>query len=100
MCPELSPDWVEAWGSLLLSGRGLLAELALLELALARTWLELASRALSCAALEESESFLPPLLLLVESEAGCSELGDFLSVCWFWGWDGGCVEGEWLCLWG
>lgn len=43
MCPELSPGCEEACRSDLLSGWGLLAELALLELVLARMWLELAS---------------------------------------------------------
>lgn len=43
MCPELSPDCEEACRSALLSGWGLLAELALLELVLARMWLELAN---------------------------------------------------------
>lgn len=51
----------------MLSGRGLLAELALLELALARTWLELANCAPSSPDLEVSdESFL---LVLLESVA-------------------------------
>lgn len=43
MWPELSPGCEEACRSALLSGWGLLAELALLELVLARMWLELAS---------------------------------------------------------
>jgi len=43
MCPEPRPGCEEACGSALLSGRGLLAELALLELELARMWLELAN---------------------------------------------------------
>lgn len=74
----------------MLSGRGLLAELALLELALARTWLELANCAPSSADLQESdESFL----LLPE------------SVMEAWSGMGGvrfegerAEEGEWLCL--
>lgn len=92
MWPELRPDCEEAWGSALLSGRGLLAELALLELALARTWLELANCAPSIPDLAASESFLLPLL----SEFVCSELPDLLSVCGAWECD--CVDGEWLCL--
>lgn len=43
MCPEPKPGCEETCESALLSGRGLLAELALLELALARMWLELAN---------------------------------------------------------
>lgn len=45
-----------------------------------------------------SESFLPALLLLL-SELDCSELPLLLSMCEAWECDGGCVEGEWLCLW-
>lgn len=98
MCPELRPDCEEAWGSDLLSGRGLLAELALLELALARTWLELANWAPSPPDLTTSESFLPALVLLL-SELACSELPDLLSMCGAWECAGACVDGEWLCLW-
>ena len=43
---------------------------------------------------------MPALLLLLESELACSELPGLLSMCGAWECDGGCVEGEWLCLWG
>lgn len=96
MCPPGcdEEDEEEAWGSDLLSGRGLLAELALLELALARTWLELANCAPSRADLEESdESFL--LLVLPESVAEAwSDIGGVRLE----GERAEEEEGEWLCL--
>lgn len=99
MCPEPRLDCEEACGSVLLSGRGLLAELALLELALARTWLEFANCAPSIPDLAASESFLPALLLLL-SKLADSELPGLLSMCGAWECGEGCVDGEWLCLWG
>lgn len=79
MCPDPSPDCEDACRSVLLSGRGLLEELALLEFALARTWLELANWAPSIPDFAASESFLPELLLLL-SELACSGLPDLLSM--------------------
>lgn len=75
-CPALSPVW-ESWGSALLSGCGLLEELALLELALALAWLELAICAWSRPDLPWSVSFFTGPLLSPEL---CSALPDLESV--------------------
>lgn len=101
---ELAKDVCGGWESFLLSGRGLLEALPLLELTLARAWLELAIWALS--SLQLSKSFFPtrslPLLLSVlESELPVLEStlrgfcmdGDCVWRCTC-AWPGACWDGE------